>query len=112
MARRGGAYLICETVHGLWGRSGYAVRGKRTDFSSSSFAIGFGPEGRELDMTRVQIEEKRLKTETWDQLVVRGTGEECAYVTKATSWTLITFPSPIFSSWYPGTLASLLFDIG
>ena len=50
------------------------VWGKRGDFSSSSFAIGFGSKGREFDLTRVQIEEKRLKTGTVSRLVPGGAG--------------------------------------
>lgn len=67
-------YLISEAVHGLRGRSGYVIWGKRDDFSGSSFSIGFGSEGRELDMTRIQVEEKRLKPGTSGRLAVRGAG--------------------------------------
>jgi hypothetical protein len=62
------------------------------NFCGPALAVGLGPEGREFDLTCIQVEEKRLEAVDIRQPTA-CIGAKRAYVTKATSWTLMTLPS-------------------
>jgi hypothetical protein len=90
--RRKGVYLIGKAVDGLRRRSRYAIWGERDDFSSPGFAVGFGSEGRKLDMTRVQVEGETLGNWGYRSVTEWQALTWATYVMKATSWTLILSP--------------------